>query len=127
MKGQGLGALFAPKKPSKYRATPVVVDGIRFDSKLEAGRWMELKAESRAGYIGNLQRQVDFCLEVNSMAIGWYRADFVYERNSVRVIEDAKGILTPMCRWKLKHMAAQGDVVTLWPPRPKKERKRKCK
>lgn len=88
---------------------------------------MELKAESRAGYIGNLQRQVDFCLEVNSMAIGWYRADFVYERNSVRVIEDAKGILTPMCRWKLKHMAAQGDVVTLWPPRPKKERKRKCK
>jgi hypothetical protein len=45
----------------------------------------------------------------------------------VRVIEDAKGILTPMCRWKLKHMAAQGDVVTLWPPRPKKERKRKCK
>lgn len=123
--GQGLGAFFAPQKPkSKFRAVPVVVDGIRFDSKLEAGRWQELKLQERAGEISGLRRQVDFPLDVLDSTLGCYRADFTYTRGGVYVIEDAKGVLTPLCRWKLKHMAAQGEHVTLWPPRqPRKRRK----
>ena len=31
-------------KPAKYHNTPVEVDGIRFDSKAEAARYVQLKA-----------------------------------------------------------------------------------
>jgi hypothetical protein len=33
----------------KYRATPIILDGIRFDSKREAKRWAELQLLQRAG------------------------------------------------------------------------------
>lgn len=123
MKGQGLGALFAPKKQSKYRAKPVMIDGIWFPSKLEGSRWLELRMLEKAGEVSNLTRQINFRLCVNGILIGDYRADFVYLRNGERIIEDAKGIITQMCRWKLKHMAAQGDKVSLWPPRKTKAKK----
>lgn len=37
-----------PKKPHKYRAEPVVVDGIRFDSKLEGAYYEHLKLRMAA-------------------------------------------------------------------------------
>ena len=115
---------------SKYHAEPCVIDGIRFASKLEGRRYQQLKLMERAGEIFDLTRQNKYSLHApNGTVVGYYVADFVYMRGKDMrgkvVIEDAKGVLTPLCRWKLKHMAAQGDTVTLWPPRKTKTRKAK--
>lgn len=117
---------------SKYGAVKTVRDGITFDSKLEADRWTTLRSWERLGQIYHLERQIKYPLMVNGIKIGDYIADFRYVINGPGmkcsdVIEDAKGILTPVCRWKLKHMAAQGNPVTLWPapkPKPRKVRKK---
>ena len=112
---------------SKYHAVPVVIDGIRFDSKLEGRRYSQLKIRQAAGEIIGLALQQDFALVVCGDRIGSYVADFTYfiPGTMELVIEDAKGVLTPLCRWKLKHMAAQGNPVTLWPEPKKKTRKKK--
>jgi len=116
---------------SKFRAVPVIYDGIRFDSKMEAERYRDLRLKERVGEIFNLRVHVPFPLFVNTVHIGDYEADFVYflgpEATSERVIEDVKGVLTPMFRWKAKHMAAQGDTVALWPARKKKARVKRAK
>lgn len=65
-------------KPLKYRNTPTVVDGIRFDSKHEAKCWQDLKFREHAGQIRNLQRQVSFPLMVNGKKVQTYRCDFWY-------------------------------------------------
>jgi hypothetical protein len=110
----------------KYHAQPCVIDGIRFASKLEGRRYQQLKVMEQAGEIFDLMRQNKYSLHApNGTVIGYYVADFVYMRGDKIIIEDAKGVLTPLCRWKIKHMAAQGDTVTLWPPRKTKSRKAK--
>lgn len=111
----------------KYGAIPKTTsDGIRHASTAEARRWDVLKMIERAGAIRDLQRQVTFPLLVNGVQIGKYVADFVYYwPNSDRVIEDVKGVETPMFRRSAKHMAAQGDPVTVYPPKPKKVKKKK--
>jgi len=63
----------APRKASKYKAQPVVVDGIRFDSKLEAKRYGELKLLRIAGKIKYFLRQVPFWLPAGVI----YRLDFL--------------------------------------------------
>lgn len=113
------------KKPPKYHAKPVWIDGIRFASTLEGRRYSLLKIGRDLGQISDLRLQVHFPLLVNGIEIGEYIADFVYlDRDGNRVIEDAKGRETPMFRRSAKHMAAQGDPVTLWPPRKAKRRKK---
>lgn len=44
----------------KYRNKEVTVDGIPFDSKKEAHRYLELKRQEEAGEIEELQRQTVF-------------------------------------------------------------------
>lgn len=46
----------------KYNAKPTVVDGIRFDSKGEAGYYVDLKARVAAGEVVMFLRQVPFHL-----------------------------------------------------------------
>lgn len=109
---------------NKFHAIPTTTaDGIRHDSKAEASRWDTLKLRERAGEISDLQRQVEFPLLVNGIQIGKYKCDFLYRENGGRVIEDVKGMRTPLFNWKAKHMAAQGDPVTVYPPKKRKERK----
>lgn len=109
-----------PKRP-KLGNRRVTVDGETFDSKLEAGRWQVLRLMERAGEISDLRRQVRFPLLVQGIEIGHYTADFVYsDQTGKRVIEDAKGFQTREFRRTAKHMAAQGDPITLWPPKGKK-------
>lgn len=91
------------RKPSrnKYGARKTVVGDIKFDSKKEANRWMELQLLERAGEISNLERQVKIYL------LGQYRPlytrtgrkmkitfDFAYIEEGVQVYEDAKGMPT---------------------------------
>ena len=109
---------------SKYGAKPTMLDGMRFDSRLEAHRWAMLSTMERMGEISDLRRQVRFPLNVGPFHLGDYVADFVYTLNGAKVIEDAKGVLTPLCRWKMKHMESQGHKVSLWPEKPAKPRQR---
>ena len=115
----------ASAKPSKYGAHRTIRDGIPFASKLEADRWTSLQHLERIGQISGLERQVKFPLMVGDFKIGDYIADFRYFLGGGFVIEDAKGVLTPLCAWKLKHMSAQGNTVTLWPARKPKAARRK--
>lgn len=113
------------KKPSKYRAQPTVVDGIRFASQKEARRYGELKLLEKAGEIHGLVLQPAFGLHATAtdtrrtFQVGWYKADFEYcecrrgakcERTRV-VVEDVKGFKTPLYRWKKKHVEAQYRVT----------------
>jgi hypothetical protein len=101
-----------PTKPRKYRNTPVMVDGIRFDSKLEARCYQELLLRKAAGDIWLLLRQVPFPLEAGVV----YRCDFftVSRSGAVEVI-DATGVVTPTKRDKIKQVYARyGIHVTVW-------------
>ena len=104
------------KAMNKYGAKKTEIDGIVFDSKHEAHRWVELKYMERAGLIKELKRQVRYCLiptiegdgrKVVQRAV-YYVADFTYyEKAGDRwkcVVEDAKGVRTDVYKIKKKLM-----------------------
>lgn len=99
------------KKPRKPRQnnTSVTVCGIKFDSKWEADRYLQLLYLEQQGVIRDLQLQKKFELipavrepdtvgkrggvkrgKVIERAVN-YVADFVYIKNGETVVEDAKG------------------------------------
>ena len=66
---------------SKYNARKTVVDGIKFDSKAESKRYLELKEKQANGEISELQTQVTFEVlpkQPGERAVK-YIADFVYQ------------------------------------------------
>jgi hypothetical protein len=93
---------------NKYANEATVVHGVRFASRREARRWLELKLLEGAGLISELRRQVRFELVVNEQFVCEYVADFSYKDTATAqiVIEDAKGYPTPMYRLKRKLMMA---------------------
>lgn len=98
---------------NKYKAKKTVVDNITFDSKKEANRYYELKLLERAKVISNLQLQVPYILIPKSKygsAIK-YVADFVYEENNQVIIEDVKGVKTPVYRLKKRLMEEQFGIA----------------
>ena len=110
------------KRKHKYGAIPTEVDGIRFASKAEAKRYGELKLLERAGLLKDLKLQPKFICGVwrpvkpgvrEPISIGTYIADFEYydiERKEI-VVEDVKGMKTPLYRWKKKHVEAQYGIT----------------
>ena len=97
---------------SKYGNRKTTVNGITFDSKHEAHRYIELMYMERAKLISNLRRQVRFTLIPNQYRNGKlierkteYVADFVYtDAYGVTIVEDAKGCRTDVYRIKRKLM-----------------------
>lgn len=103
------------RRPSKYGARKVEVDGIVFDSKKEAHRYGELKVMAKAGLITGLELQKKFVLipaQREPDTIGKrggrikgkllehevaYYADFYYFdcMSQEWVCEDTKGMRTP--------------------------------
>lgn len=111
--GRVADARLAPwKKRAKYRNVKTEVDGLKFDSKKEAKRWVELKQLRDAGRISNLMRQVTFQLVPQVVLDGRkqqpvkYVADFQYQVGNQIVVEDVKGFKTPEYRMKRKMMKA---------------------
>ena len=115
------------QRKSKYGAVKETVDGITFHSRKEANRYRELKLLEKAGEIYRLQLQPRYRLcpfwpeWKTSTAepvpeIGHYVADFRYcttERCICAwgcVVEDVKGMKTPLYRWKKKHVEAQYGI-----------------
>ena len=94
-------------RSSKYNAVKTEVDGIKFDSKLEAKRYSELKMLLRSGIISDLELQKKFELRVNGVLICKYLADFYYlDQSGRQVVEDCKGVRTPIYSIKAKLMIA---------------------
>jgi hypothetical protein len=92
---------------NKYRNKPTYVDRIRFDSKKEARRWQDLCLLQQAGEITGLVRQIRFPLCVNGVRVCTYVADFTYrEKDGRDIVEDTKGVKTPVYRIKANLMWA---------------------
>lgn len=88
---------------NKYHAKPAVVDGIRFASMAEADRYSTLKMLERSGMIYQLVLQPRYPLAVNGSKVCDYVGDFEYTlRSGERVLEDVKGMITPVYRLKRK-------------------------
>lgn len=95
----------------KYGNKKTVVNGIKFDSKWEAERYLYIKSLERAGRVKDLELQVRFNLIVNDQKICAYIADFRYKREDKdgewhEIVEDAKGVETPEFKLKKKLMKA---------------------
>lgn len=94
---------------NKYGNKKTVIDGIKFDSKLEAKRYSELKLMQKAGVIKDLELQPKFLLQEGfrdadgkkHQAIN-YIADFKYIQDGETIIEDTKGRETDVYRIKKK-------------------------
>ena len=104
-------------KPSKYRSVRTTVDGVTFHSKAEARRYSELKILEKAGAISGLELQPRFPLMAPGSGhsyerthLGDYVADFLYRIDGECVVEDVKGMRTPLYKWKKKHFEAQHGV-----------------
>lgn len=103
--GREFARMVGIKKENKYGAKKTTVDGIVFDSRLEASRWSELRNLEKAGVIKNLERQKEFVL-IDKSEYGRkvvYKADFVYEtKEGKMVVEDTKSAATKTGVYKLK-------------------------
>lgn len=89
-----------------------------FDSKAEHKRFQELLLLEKAKQITGLRIQPAYDLiatgappdfMVRERTIGKYKADFEYfiPTTGQWVIEDVKGFMTALSKWKIKHMYAQ--------------------
>lgn len=105
-------------RTSKYHARKTVVDGITFDSRREADRYLVLKSMEEDGVIEDLRRQVRYELVPAFDADGrhyrpvCYVADFVYtdKETGKEVVEDVKGMVTDVYRIKSKLFAYRYGV-----------------
>jgi hypothetical protein len=100
---------------TKYKAVPVIIDGIRFASRKEGKRYADLKILEIGGRIANLELQPEYPVVINGVKVCTYKADFRYfdphvvgpngQKGGV-VVEDVKGIKTPIYRIKKKMVEA---------------------
>lgn len=108
----------------KYHNTKTVADGIKFDSKLEAERYAQLKILERAGVIRELELQPSFDLLPSFRKNGktWrktvYKADFRYilAKDDRIIIEDVKGstaVITDVFRLKQKLFEYKNPDLTI--------------
>lgn len=87
----------------KYGNKITVVHGIKFRSKGEATRYLELLLLVKAGVISDLKLQVIHDLYANEIKVGTYKSDFEYVEGDFHVIEDFKGARTALfiLKWNI--------------------------
>lgn len=102
-------------KPGKYQNVKTEANGIKFDSKKEAKRYLELLARQEAGEIDDLRLQANFTLQeaytkpdgerVRAIV---YKADFTYKkrdangRYTLYIVEDVKSKATKTRTYEIK-------------------------
>lgn len=102
-------------KESKYHNIKTLQNGIRFDSKKEARRFLQLRAMEQAGEISGLKLQVNFTLQEGFTKPDGervkpivYKADFTYKkrdengRYTLYIVEDVKTKGTRTEKYKIK-------------------------
>lgn len=107
---------------NKYRNVPIVVDGLRFASTAEAGRYRVLALKEKAGEISCLRCQLPIELSPAVRFPGAkrktpalrYFADFAYlDRWERTIYEDVKGApLTAAYKIKRHLLAVRGIYIT---------------
>ena len=135
-----LGPPLGARPPrAKFGNRKMQHDGILWDSELEGKRYLELKAKLARREISDLSWKVPFELKcptsvgppslqtgIPLVVVAHYIADFVYIENGQQVVEDTKGVLTPMYRLKRKWLKLQtGIVIREVYARPRRRRVRK--
>lgn len=105
-------------RKNKYNAKKTVVDGITFDSKKEASRWLELKLLERSGKISDLKRQVPIDLMGGKGPVKTKTGrkmkltfDFSYVENGLLILEDSKGFPTRDYEVRVAVVKADGHTV----------------
>ena len=105
---------------SKYKNKKTVIDGITFDSKREAERYLDLKTLEKAGVITELELQKKFELQPGFYFKGrrqrpiYYICDFFYKQGDEYIIEDVKSPITKnnqVYKMKKKMMMYKGYEV----------------
>ena len=112
----GKGLVLKPVKKSKYNANRVRVDGILFDSQLEADYYSDLKLQLKMGTIKGFCRQPEFVLQEGFAATRpiTYRADFiVFNLDDTAEIVDTKGFETQEFRRTRKLFKAKFPKLRL--------------
>lgn len=93
-----------PVKKKKYNNNKTIVDGVYFDSALEADKYSELKLSLKMGVINGFCRQAEFILQEGFGLIKpiTYLADFVvFNLDGTAEVIDTKGFCTET--FKIKH------------------------
>ena len=106
-------------KPSKYHNQKIVVNGISFDSKKEANRYMALMDAVRAGIITDLRLQHDYTLqeaytspEGERIRAIRYRADFSYRVVCANYEKITCVVFTDLEYWRdIVHQHGRGALV----------------
>jgi hypothetical protein len=98
---------------SKYNAIRTTIDGITFDSRAEGRRYQELRLLASAGEIADIELQPKYPLVVNGVNCGHYKADFRYKVAGVLIVEDVKGVKTPVYQLKKKLVKALYGIEIL--------------
>jgi hypothetical protein len=98
-------------KPSKYKNVKKTVDNVEFHSIKEADRYITLRTLLRAKQIFDLELQPEFPFHIDGKKIFVYIADFIYrDISGETIIEDVKGLKTPLYRLKRKLTEAQHKI-----------------
>jgi hypothetical protein len=112
---------------NKYHAIPIHVDGVRFASKKEAARFLELQCWQKAGQIADLEVHPVYPLHVMELwrsgspivvtTVGKFTADFQYTHLGTGeiVVEDVKSDATRTEAYRLRKKlveAIHGFTIT---------------
>jgi hypothetical protein len=103
---------FFQNSKTKMQSVECVVDGIKFQSRLEGRRYVQLKLMEQAGLIKDLVLQAEFLIQDEvrdpythkKLKPIHYIGDFLYTdiATGQKICEDTKGFFTPVARIKLK-------------------------
>lgn len=109
------------RKKNKYNNQKTETNGIKFDSKKEARRYMELRQLETMGKISDLKLQHTFTLQEafttengDRIQAIKYIADFTYVEDGKFIVEDVKSPATrrdPVYRMKNRMMAEKGYII----------------
>ena len=99
-----------PTTKNKYRNKKCYYNNIKFDSMKERDRYIFLNRARNIGQIIDLETHVKYPIHMDGKLICKYIADFVYKKQDpatkewVIVVEDVKGVETPIFRLKRRMM-----------------------
>lgn len=116
---------------SKYRARKTACNhGHMHDSGIEAAKCNDLHDQEARGEITHLTFQPEFQVRVNDRVVCRYIADFQYRmaESGLPIVLDVKGMATPVfnLKKKLVEAAHPGIIITVWPPKKRKQRKKRA-
>ena len=97
-------------RKNKYNAKKVHAFGKKFDSQGEYKRALFLMDCEKQGLIQNLEYQIPYKIVINDVKVCSYIADFRYMYNGKVVVEDFKGMVTPIFKLKAKLIKACYDI-----------------